>query len=145
MTEGRYNLDFWYGGYDDPADSPWANPKQGSGWGYLLYPPRPSYSGGTTRAGGGDGSWAPVESIRWLMLSAGIDDAAYLSALRAAAPHSAALRRVQEVAWALPADWRDSAGMWQDEGYTTDAALVEEVKLGVGEALEKALGLAAAG
>lgn len=137
-----YNVDFWYGGYDDPADSPWANPKQGLGWGYLLYPPRPSYLNGT-RVEGCDGSWEPVESIRWLMLSAGIDDAAYLSALRAVAPETAALSRVREVAWALPAYWRDSAGIWQDEGYTTDAALVEEVKQELGETLEKALGLAA--
>ena len=132
-------MNFWYGGYDDPADGPWANPIQGTGWGYLLFPPRPSVLDDTTKAAGRDASWEPVESIRWLMLSAGIDDAAYLSALRAASPHSAVLSRVHEIAWALPAKWKDSKGVWQDEGYTTDAALVEEVKREVGEALEKAL------
>ena len=139
---------------------PWANPypsgfpedgeplKDPAGWGFLLWPPPPG------RRGAAD--WAPLESVRWVMLGAGVQDAEYAYALQAAQPSDeveALLAAARARATAFPSGWNGGcppAGVppksWGDDGYEVDAggeadgsSVVNEWKLAAGAALDAAL------
>ena len=86
----------WYSVNSYPRNAdPWLHPyttpstlsngteylKDPAGWGYLLWPLPPGLRKG--------GSWVPVESVRWVMTGAGIQDAEYLYTLQKKAQRSA--------------------------------------------------------
>eukprot|EP00937_MAST-01D_sp_MAST-1D-sp2_P007028 g7028.t1 len=144
----------WYSvnSYGAPAHNPWADPyptrtsasgnpraiKDPAGWGYLLWPPPPAPA--PVRPG-----WRPLESVRWLMVGAGLADAEHASALsalarraaRAGAPSAAAaalLARTRAFAARWPAAWNTqcaapaaatvpaavAAANFSDDGYLVD-------------------------
>ena len=130
--------------------------KDPAGWGYLLYPPPAEMH--TT------GSWTPVESVRWVMSGAGIQDAEYLYALEKkasplSAKASALLAQARTLATHFPLGWnrRCSGGGkvgpdgkkvadWGDDGYVVDkggqadgSSVVNEWRLAMGAELDKTL------
>ena len=114
---------------------PWADPyptpqvysngtqyiRDPAGWGYLVYPPLPSQRARV---------WAPVESVRWVMTGAGIQDTEYLYALQRRRPITpqaqALIRRAGELATHFPSGWNtmckveSEPSSWGDDGYEVD-------------------------
>lgn len=78
----------------------------------------------------GQASFAPLDSIRWVMTGAGIRDAEYLYALEKRAPRTpdvqALLDRARTLATHFPAAWNPSCGAggtegdWGDDGYEVE-------------------------
>jgi hypothetical protein len=115
-----------------------------AGWGMLLWPPPPRDAFGPHIAAA-----RPVESMRWVMLGAGIQDVEYLYALRGRADRNstamALLSEARAVAYGFPVDWNPSCGnkSYGDDGYavedpasaTLGSSLINELKLKLGRAL----------
>ena len=101
----------------DPTYSVWPNKtaylKDPAGWGYLLYPPKQPQHVPIQRTGKGS-AWSPVESIRWVMTGAGIQDAEYLYALQKktslSAKGRALLSQAREMATSFPKKWNPVSG-----------------------------------
>ncbi len=138
-TLSWYSVNSYQGSLNDTAHSPFLYPNIESkgkvfpaGFGYELYPPPP---GAPSEAG-----WGPIESIRWAMLLAGVQDAEYMYALEKAAPGAPELARVSDVAWAFPVSWRlTSFSLMEDDGYSTNTTLLNEIKTSIAGALEREL------
>ena len=133
----------------DPWLDPMPSPKHGkisdpAGWGFLLWPPQPDRRGA--------GPWAPVESIRWVQLGAGLQDAEYLYALAKRAPSSPAARallaQARSMATQFPSHWNNCVGRaeqgWGDDGYLVDtgnetngSSVVNDWKLAMGAELSR--------
>jgi hypothetical protein len=171
-TLSWYSVDSYARGEHAAVADPWTHPyptstvttlKNGStksvlrdpaGWGYLLYPPPPKARTGN--------SWSPVESVRWVMTGAGIQDAEYLYALQKASPLSAKaaalLAQARTLATHFPLGWNPGCtgggkvlpdgsrvADWGDDGYAVDkggqadgSSVVNEWRLALGEELDKA-------
>eukprot|EP01050_Picozoa_sp_SAG11_P001731 SAG11_NODE_79_length_17750_cov_28.445980_7_plen_928_part_00 len=123
-----------------------------AGWGYLLYPLPPQRRPTSPQA-----AWAPVESVRWVMTGAGLQDAEYLYALeklRSPLPNvQAVLRQARTLATHFPKRWNPGctvpnpghAGDWGDDGYAVDpgseedgSSIVNNWRLAMGQALDAA-------
>lgn len=125
----------WYSintyGLHDPWVNPYPAPKphhtvvtDPAGWGYQLWPPPPSQRNNTM--------WAPIESVVWVMLGAGIQEAEYLYALERHTGSSprvdALLAQARQMALAFPCRWNagcpsNTPNMtvdWGDDGYVVD-------------------------
>lgn len=125
--------------------SPWYNPYLPSpgkgwpaGWGALIYPP-PLV---------GDKNplppvWAPVESIRWVMLGAGIRDTEYAYALEKLHSTQAddLLKQLRALSPAFSSKWNPLCG---DVTYGDDGYMVEPHPLAGGSSAINAWKLAAA-
>ena len=116
---------------NDPWLQPYPTPRLESGtesimdppgWGYLVYPPLPSRRARV---------WSPVESVRWVMTGAGIQDTEYLYALqqRSTQQAQALIRRASELATHFPSGWNPICtpnkivqASWGDDGYAVDDA-----------------------
>ena len=133
-TLSWYNIN-GYGTSKSHQNDPWIDPyptpgvypngtrymRDPAGWGYLVYPPLPSHRARV---------WAPVESIRWVMTGAGIQDTEYLYALRRRRPITpraqALIRRASELATHFPSGWNTickpelEPSSWGDDGYKVD-------------------------
>ena len=121
--------------------------KDPAGWGYLLYPPPK-----TRRTGR---PWSPVESIRWVMTGAGIQDAEYLYALEKKTPASseakALMAQARRLATHFPKKWNPTCtpdqiggGEWMNDGYSVDpgtekdgSSVVNTWRLAMGAELDK--------
>ena len=146
---------------DHHVEDPWLHPypsifhypnntaylKDPAGWGYLLYPQPESKRLGKP--------WSPVESIRWVMTGAGIQDAEYLYALQKTSPLSrkalALLAQARTLATHFPKKWNPTCtadqvggGEWGDDGYSVDdggeadgSSVVNTWRLAMGEELGK--------
>ena len=142
----------WYS-IDTYVQDPWLNPYPGgpkpkpAGYGYELWPPAPSERTNTT--------WAPRESVVWVMLGAGLQDAEYLYALQRQKHPSdtakALMAQARTMASAFPYTWGgfSPAGRippdWGDDGYQVDAgghsdgsSVVNTWKLAMGSELAEA-------
>ena len=141
----------------DPYLHPYPNPTRLSngsaylqfpaGWGYLLYPPPPGLRTKT--------SWAPVESVRWIMTGAGIQDTEYLYALQKRKWHSttakALLAQARTLATHFPIAWdpvgcgyKSRSASWGNDGYSVDSgreldgsSIVNEWRLAMGAELSQ--------
>jgi hypothetical protein len=139
----------------DPYLHPYPNPTRLSngsaylqfpaGWGYLLYPPPPNLRTET--------SWAPVESVRWVMTGAGLQDTEYLYALQKRKWHSvkakALLTQARALATHFPIAWdpigcgyKKRSASWGNDGYMVDpgreadgSSVVNEWRLSMGAEL----------
>lgn len=175
-TLSWYSIDD-YGTNIDPATNktirdPWLNPMPSplprpdpatgkfydhpAGKGYLLWPPPP----GRRQAE----DWAPLDSVRWVMTGAGLQDAEYLHALRSKAAGSAAaaalIAKARSFATQFPYLWKSASctadpaqrssqsrpRSWDDDGYSVDAggekdgsSAVNEWRLAMGGELDKVL------
>jgi hypothetical protein len=115
-----------------------------------LWPPAPSQR--TSRI------WEPLESIVWVMMGAGLQDAEYLYALQRLQHQSATTKTLIAQAWemasAFPSRWGgySSAGRvppdWGDDGYQVDkggqadgSSTVNTWKLAMGAELTREQGL----
>jgi hypothetical protein len=167
-TLSWYSVNSYARGLTGPAfprniEDPWLHPyttyshypnntaylKDPAGWGYLLYPQPES-----KRSKLGE-PWSPVESIRWVMTGAGIQDAEYLYALDRHAPPSlkakALLAQARTLATHFPKKWNPTCtpdqvggGEWGNDGYTVDgggeadgSSVVNTWRLAMGEELGK--------
>ena len=88
-----------------------------AGFGYELWPPPPGRRN--------QPHWAPIETIVWTMLGAGLQDAEYLHAL---SQHQAVLgpdadavmAQARAMATGFPAGWFGPSRNWGDDGYQVD-------------------------
>ena len=115
-----------------------------AGWGMLLWPPPPRDAIGSAAA-----TAKPVESMRWVMLGAGIQDAEYLYELQTRAERNATimslLSEARALAYGFPVAWNPSCGnkSYGDDGYavedpasaTLGSSHINELKLKLGRAL----------
>jgi hypothetical protein len=120
------------GGCISPWDNPYL-PKVGkaqwpAGWGTEMYPPAPVEGGGTTDSR--PAVWYPVETIRWVMLGAGVRDAEYAYALQKRAPTTqitTLLDRLRTLAPHFTSRWNPTCTgsngtvSYGDDGYVVDA------------------------
>jgi hypothetical protein len=117
-----------------------------SGFGVELWPPPPGFRNQTV--------WAPIETIVWVMLGAGLQDVEYLYALSArehllGPPATALLAHARKMARGLPSGWFPHPGGrpdWGDSGYEVDdgehsdgSGVVNNWKLAMGRALDTVL------
>ena len=81
-------------------------------------------------------AWSPIESIRWVMTGAGIQDAEYLYALqnrtRLSITGNALLEQARKMATSFPKKWNPTCtpdqiggGEWGDDGYSVDVGTAE--------------------
>ena len=141
-TTGKRKADPWLNPY--PTTEPGKVQEHPAGFGYLVLPPPPDRRVSSV--------WSPIETVRWVMLGAGIQDAEYLYALKKQAPRSERARklldRAHSLASAFPGQWNPScppgkhAPNWGDDGYEVDttgntqgSSVVNEWKLAMGSAL----------
>ena len=159
----------WYSvnSYGKPHNDPWIWPyptprvyangtkylSDPAGWGYLLWPPPPNRRT--------HDEWAPVESIRWVMTGAGLQDAEYLYALEAkvqsgSAPSNAdsLLAQARSFATHFTNGWNAgcypkgtgihaNGANWGNDGYSVDtgdeadgSSIINTWRLAMGEALD---------
>ena len=145
-TLSWFNVNSWRENMWDakfPYD-PTAKLQRPPGWGMLLWPPPPRDAFGPDVAAA-----RPVESMRWVMLGAGIQDVEYLYALQGRADRNptamALLSEASAVAYGFPVDWNPSCGnkSYVDDGYevedpasaTLGSSRINELKLKLGRAL----------
>ena len=136
-----------HGGLTDPWVNPLPSPRKGeikdpAGFGFQLYPYPPDQRPPPL-------TWEPVESIRWVMLGAGIQDAEYLYALTKLGSTEAKklIQRARALATAFPKAWNPTCpGVesvdWGSDGYTVDTftssdgiSMINQLKLDIGRLL----------
>jgi hypothetical protein len=65
-------------------------------------------------------TWAPIESIRWVMTGAGIQDAEWLYALQRQRPASALLERARALATHFAVGWNPSCQQLNTSSHVKD-------------------------
>lgn len=135
----------WYS-IDSYTQDPWLNPintfpGKPAGYGYTLWPPAPDERTSTM--------WTPRDSIVWVMLGAGLQDAEYLYALQRLKHPSetakALLAQARDMAQEFPYKWSRHVRDWGDDGYQVDlpgshddgSSVVNNWKLAMGAELSR--------
>jgi hypothetical protein len=133
----KSTADPWHSVYPSTSKDP-------AGFGFLLWPPPPSRRGPAV--------WHPIESVRWVMLGAGLSDAEYLYALQRLGSLSveaeSLMNQARTMATAFPTKWNRRMGVkplfWGADGYTVDpgnetdgSSVVNEWRLRMGAELDR--------
>ena len=114
---GKFRKDPWLNPYPSPKHGAIRDP---AGFGFQMWPPPPTFQGKSDL-------WEPVESVRWMMLGQGIDDAAIAASLDAkgVAPELVSEAR-NMLATGFPHRWNSGCNDlgktadWGDDGYHVD-------------------------
>ena len=123
ISFSKMNMYGAFPGEQKPAADPWQNPNpntkgEPAGLHYLLWPPPPGFRDNT--------SWAPLDSLRWVMSGAGLQDARYLQALQARASSSSTAKVLLAEAFSMsagfPVAWHNKSDphRWRNDGYLVD-------------------------